>query len=174
MNNIKYVIFGIFISLILFFFIGGVFSFVNRNQTIHIKDYEGFDKNIEELSDRIDKVKNNDCRSSLQYMLNRIKDNHLTGDIKIKDYYESFYKDNLTFVDYYNYVSSSCNIDNNEIYIKAMSTLVYPTYIKNLYNKSYEIHFKDFYYKDNIDEMGTYSTLVNEMYVLSDLLKEIK
>ena len=174
MNNIKYVVFGMLIFLILFFFVGVVFSFVNRNQAIHIKEYDNYEKDINVLSDKINKIKKDDCRASLNDMLDRIKDNHLTGDIKIKDYYEFFYKDNLTFVDYYNYVSSTCNINNNEIYIKAMSTLVYPEYIKNTYNRSYEFYFKDKFFSDNtFNDLGTYTTFVNEIFVLSDILEEL-
>ena len=52
-----------------------------------------------------------------------------------------------------------------------MSSLVYPSQIKDEYNHSYELHIK--YNYNNNDEIGTYSTIVNELSVLSDLLEEI-
>ena len=176
MKNIKYVIIGVIISFILFFFISVIFSFINRNKTIHINEYQGAEESLTMLNDKIDKLKVTEtCRISLKYMSNRIKDNILTGDVKLKEYYESYYKDEMTFVDYYNYVLSSCLLDKDDItYNKAMSTLVYPNYIKDKYNRSYEIHFIDPLFDDTgIDETGTYSTLYNEISVLSDVIKEL-
>ena len=67
-------------------------------------------------------------------MLNRIDENNFKEDVKIKDYYESFYKDDKTFIDYYNEAATICSVDSNKIYLKAMSSLVYPSQIKDEYN----------------------------------------
>lgn len=176
MKNIKYVIIGVIISFILFFFVSVLFSFINRNKTIHINEYKGAEDALNILNDKIDKLKKDEtCKISLKYMSNRIKDNILTGDVKLKDYYETYYKDDMTFVDYYNYVITACSLETNDItYYKAVGTLVYPNYIKDQYNRSYEIHFVDPLFDDkNIDEIGTYSTLFNEISVLSDVIKEL-
>ena len=174
MSKSKYIITGLFIALILFFITSVIFSYINRNQSICVKSYDNYEQDMKVLSEKVDKVKNETCRVSLKYLLDRIKDNHFEGCVKLKDYYESFYKDDFTFVDYYNYVATSCNINNNELYVKAMSTLVYPAYIKNKYNRAYEFYIEDYYFYDkDIDDMGSYSTLVNEITVLSDLLKEL-
>lgn len=176
MKNIKYVIIGVIISFILFFFVSVIISFMNRNKTIHINEYPGAEESLTMLNEKIDKLKKDEtCRISLKYMSNRIKDNILTGDVRLKEYYESYYKDDMTFVDYYNYVITACSLDRNDItYYKAVSTLVYPNYIKDKYNRSYEIHFVDPIFDDTgIDETGTYSTLFNEISVLSDIVKEL-
>ena len=174
MKNIKYIIIGILISFIIVFIINIITFNINSNQTIHIKSYEGYEEAKNTLSKKIDKVKNDDCRSSLNNMLKRIDDNNLKGDVKIGDYINSYFKDNLTFVDYYSYVSDSCNISDDKIYIKAMSTLVYPNYIKDKYNRSYELHIIDLTNKTNIsDDVGTYTTMLNELGVLSDILGEL-
>ena len=174
MKNIKYIIIGILISFIIVFIINIITFNINSNQTIHINSYEGYEEAKNTLSKKIDKVKNDDCRSSLNNMLKRIDDNNLKGDVKIGDYINSYFKDNLTFVDYYSYVSDSCNISDDKIYIKAMSTLVYPNYIKDKYNRSYELHIIDLTNKTNIsDDVGTYTTMLNELGVLSDILGEL-
>ena len=175
MNKIKYIIFGIFIAVIMLFITSFILSSVHRNTEICIKDINNFDNNINELSAKVDKVKDDTCRVALNYMLDRIKVNHLTGCVKQKEYLDSFYYEDLSFVDVYSYVASACDIDSNSIYIRAMSTLVYPNYIKDRYNRSYEIHFKDgFFHDEGIDEVGSYTTLANEMIVLSDILEELK
>ena len=176
MKSIKYVMLGVFISFIIFFVIGIIYSNINRNNKIHINDYQSFNESITSLSTKIDKVKDDTCRSSLNYMKDRIVSNHLTGDVSLKDYYESFYKDDLTILDYYEYIKTSCNLEhNNKIYNLGLSSLVYPEYIKNKYNRSYEIYFKDYMFKDkNIDDMGTYSTIINELSMLSSILEELK
>lgn len=174
MKNIKYIIIGILISFIIIFIINIITFNINSNQTIHINSYEGYEEAKNTLSKKIDKVKNDDCRSSLNNMLKRIDDNNLKGDVKIGDYINSYFKDNLTFVDYYSYVSDSCNISDDKIYIKAMSTLVYPNYIKDKYNRSYELHIIDLTNQTNIsDDVGTYTTMLNELGVLSDILGEL-
>ena len=96
MKNIKYVVIGMIISLILFFFISVLSSFINRNKTIHINEYKGAELSLVQLNDKIDALKVDEtCKISLKYLSNRIKDNILTGDVKIKDYYENFYKDEM-------------------------------------------------------------------------------
>ena len=174
MKNTKYVLLGVFIMFIIIFIINIVSSCINSNRTIHIKSYDGYDKTRESLSTKINKVKNTDCKNSLNNMLNRIDDNNISGNIKIKDYYEVFYKDDLTFLDYYQEAVETCNVKNDQIYIKAMSALLYPNQIKEEYNHSYELHVK---YKNNSnnisDEIGTYTTILNELGVLSDILGEL-
>ena len=174
MKNIKYIVIGMMISFILIFIVSSISSYMNRNKTIHINEYESATESIDNLNSKIDKLKVDEtCKISLKYMSNRIKENVLTGDVKLKDYYESFYKEDLTFIDYYNYVVSSCSIDNNPIiYNKAMSTLVYPNYIKDRYNRSYELHIVDPFFNDTyVDETGTYSTIFNEISTLNDLIE---
>jgi hypothetical protein len=175
MKNIKYVILGIFISFIIFFIIGIIYSNINRNNKIHINKYEGYNSTREKLLSKIDNIKDDTCKLSLKYMLERIDSNNMEGDVSLKDYYESFYADDLTMVDYYNYVISSCNLEfNAKIYNTAMSSMVYPNYIKDKYNRAYEIYFKDYGYNDkNIDEMGTYTTIINELNTISMLLEEL-
>ena len=175
MKNIKYVILGILISFIIFFIIGILYSYINKNNKIHINRFENYNSIREKMLSDIDKIKNDNCRVSLKSMLDRIDSNNLDGDVSLKDYYESFYKDDLTIIDYYNYVVSSCNIEfSNDIYTTAMSSMVYPEYIKNRYNRSYEIYFKDYLFKDNIlDEVGTYSTITSELKTLKMILEEL-
>ena len=174
MKNCKYVVFGIMLSFIIFFLLTIFLSNVNRNSKILIKDYEQFDETIDSITKKVQKIKKEECRVAINSMIDRIKSNHLSGEVSIKEYTDSFFADDLTFVDYYNYVSSSCSINNEQLYVNAMGTLVYPTYIKNKYNKSYEFYIKDNYYYDkDFDKMGTYSTLVNEVSILSDILEEL-
>ena len=102
MKNIKYIILGLFITFIIIFILNILFSCVNRNRVIRINKYDGYDKTREGIVLKIDKIKNTDCKNSLNNMLNRIDENNFKEDVKIKDYYESFYKDDKTFIDYYN------------------------------------------------------------------------
>lgn len=176
MKNIKYILLGVLISFIIFFIIGIIYSNINRNNKIHINKYDGYEDTRNTLLTKIDKVKDESCRSSLKTMLERIDSNNLSGDVSLKDYYYSFYAGDMTIIDYYNYVVASCNLKNNpKIYNQAMSSLVYPSYIKDRYNRSYEIYFKDYLFDDNnTNEVGTYTTIINELTTLSMLLEEIK
>ena len=175
MKNIRYILLGVFISFILFFITGIVFSIINTNNKVHVQKYDGFNSVYETYNTKIDKVKNDNCRLSLKYMLERIKDNYFDHDVSIKEYYESYYKDDLTFIDYYDLVISSCEIksDVTNIYNEAMSSMIYPEYIKNKYNRGYEIYFKDYLYNDKqIDSIGTYSTIISELTTLNLLMEE--
>ena len=170
----KNIIFGISISFIIIIIVFIILTFVERNSYITINSYASFDETIEVFNNKISKIKNNECKLSLEYMINRIKDNKMEGNIKIKDYYESFYKDDMTFIDYYNYVSSSCNINNSKIYNEALSSLLYPETIKNRYESSYVFKIKDIFNDNNrIDEMGTYTTIIHELNVVDMFLEEL-
>ena len=176
MKNIKYIMLGVLISFIIFFVIGAIYSNINRNNKIHINEYTGFEETKNNFNKRIDAIKNETCRSSLKYMLNRVEENaSLKGDVSLKDYYESFYKDDLTIIEFYSYVMSSCNLEKNtKTYNMALSSLIYPEYIKNKYERSYEFNFKNYLYKDTkIDEMGTYTTIINELSTISLILEEL-
>ena len=171
MKNIKYVILGMFILFIIIFLSSFVFTFNNRNRIIHVNKYEGYDKTREELSKKIDKVKNVDCKNSLNDMLERIDSINFTTDVKLKDYYEVYHKDDKTFLDFYTSAADACNINNEKIYIKALQSTTYPIFIGSEYNNAYELRIR--YVYDNNDEIGTYTTIVGELGVLSDLLEEL-
>ncbi|MCR4581235.1 MAG: hypothetical protein K5666_01845, partial [Bacilli bacterium] len=62
MKNVKYIVFGIFICLLLLFILSGVLSHFYRNSTIHMKEYDNYEESIELLSNKINKVKDDDCK----------------------------------------------------------------------------------------------------------------
>ena len=171
MKNVKYVILGMFILFILIFLSSFIFIYINRNRTVHINKYEGYDKIRETLSKKIDKVKNKECKNALNNMLERIDLTNFKSDVKLKEYYEAYYKDDLTFVDLYTDAAYACDINNERLYIESLKTNVYPSIIKSEYNNSYELRIR--YKYDNNDEIGTYTTIVGELGVLSDLLEEL-
>lgn len=176
-NKAKYIFYGILLALIIITLISIIMTCFNKEETIYIKDYDAYDSTINKIQDNIDKIPDEKCSSSLKNLRTRIDDTHFTSNTTLNEYYNKYHKDNLTFLDYYNKVLTSCNIDNKDnIYIKVLNSLNFPTYIDNKYNLIHEINFKDYNTRRNLkkyDEIGSYTNKVNELEVLSLLIDEV-
>ncbi len=175
-NKVKYIFYGILLTLIIITIISIIMTYFNKYEVIYIKDYDAYDETINKIKTNIDKIKDNNCASSLNSLRMRIDDTHFTSNTTLNEYYNKYHKDNLTFLDYYNEVLNSCNIDNKDsIYVKVLDSLVFPTYIDNKYNLIHEINLKDYNTRRNLknyDEIGSYTNKVNELEVLSLLTNE--
>ena len=181
MDKIKYILYGLFISFVLLGLLSFILAFINTNQEIYIKDIDKYIDSINNLETRIDKLdKNLTCKSSLLTMLKRINNTHFTnGKVKIKEYYDKYYEEDLTFLDYYQGVIEACELDNNDhIYATALTAYAYPNEIKNKYYFSYELHFKDLFNSEPLlkeeQEIKSYTTKYNELLVLSELLEVLE
>lgn len=178
--KIKYFIGGILCSLIV---IGILYLFnINnlRNQIINVRDVSGYGKIVTEYSDKIEKIKKEDCRKSMMNLLDKVNSTHFSDDVSIETYYKKYYSDKQ-FLEVYDEVVNNCSIKEevkNNIYVIALSSTNFPNSVKEKYLLSYEFNIKDRFsrkvaLKDN-DEIGTYTTKVLELRVIKELLEGLE
>ncbi len=181
MGKTKYVLYGIFIGFILISLVAIGKAYYNINQEIYIKDIDKYTDAIMRMKNRVEEKKLTDsCKSALDKTIDRVNNTHFkTGKVKQKDYYEAYFKDNETFLDYYQLVIDDCNIDNNDkIYGMALSAYSFPLEIKNNYYLNYELHFKDLTNGQDLrkeeQEVKSFNTKYMELMVLDSLLEVLK
>lgn len=161
-----------------------IYSMINinniRNEEIIVKDISGYGKVVTEYSEKIEKIKNKDCRESMNNILNVVNKTHFINNVSIKEYYEAY--SNNSFLDNFYDVVEKCNIKEEKsdpIYVMALASTNYPNSVKEKYMFSYEIRLKDNYSSlletsTNIDEIGTYTTKALELKTISELLGVVK
>lgn len=156
-----------------------IISLTTYNRTINVKTIDDYHSIKTNLKKKIEKVKNKECQSSLNNMMTRIDNTYISKNTNIKDYYETYFNDNLTFLNYFDDVVSSCKLSKKKtdiIYVDALASTNYPNSIKKEYNLRYEFKIRDNnsikYYQDN-DLIGTYTTKYLELKVLKSLIEEV-
>lgn len=175
--KLKYFIMGILFFVIIFFVVH-IFIVINNNDVVVIKDYEAFQENIDKIDKRISKVKDEICKSSLEKMSNNIKRTHFSENTNVDDYYHAYF-DEDEFLNIYGEVEDACRIsEDNSRYVLALSSYTFPSSIKLRYNLKHEFIFKDRNIRreleKNQDEVGSYTSKVLELRVISELLESIK
>lgn len=166
-------------TIIVVTIIGIIISLTSYNRTINVKTIDGYHTIKLNLTDKIKKIKNKECQSSLNNMLNRIDDTYLSDNTNIKNYYETYFKDDLTFLNYYDDVVNICKLSKKEtdiIYIDALASTNYPNSIKKEYYLRYEFKIRDtksLKYLEENDLVGTFTTKYLELKVLNSLIEEV-
>ena len=179
MKKYPYVFLGIFISILVFLVVHIISINIKMNREIKIYDFSNFSYKVIATNKDIQSIKNEECRSSLDAMANRITNTVPHRGITLKQYYELYYGDEEeTFLYYYSRVSDACNINNDNIYLKALESLEFPYEIKNRYIGSYQVNIFDTYILkkeiDKTDELGSYSNKMLELETLVKLIEEVK
>lgn len=180
MNKIKYVLFGVIVTLFVMFIFGIINSVINMNSTIYVKEVPKFDEKIDTINKNIGKIKNEVCVNRLNTLVSRVKDTYYKKNISVKDYYKNYNKDDITFSDLFDLALSSCGVSSEEvpsIVDLVLSSRVYPDSVSNRYRTSYEFRITDFINKKSTyelsDEIGTYSSKENELRALNDLTERL-
>ena len=174
----KYFLFGI-LSTIIIIFILSLISFNNvKNKTIYIKDIPAYGSIISKNKTNLDKIKNEDCKSSINNMINRINETHYSNNISISEYVNSYYKDNKDFTNFYYDTLEKCNIEeNDELKDLLLVATLFPSQLKEVYNTSYEIRLIDNKtrdeFKKNNNEMGSFITKYYELKILNRIVDEL-
>ena len=181
MEKIRYFLLGIFIFSWTLIIVGVIGSFVKLNDSMYIKDVSKYTETVMKLKTSIESKKaGTECKSSLYALVDRMNETHYqTGIIKTKDYIDSHYKDDLTFLDLYNEAVEVCNVeDNPNSLFDAMGAVAYPNEVKNNYYLSYQLSIPDFFNKNKSEkdqeEYSSYTTKSLEILTISNLLEVIK
>ena len=167
--------------MILTFIVGIILNFVDLKMRIFVKEIPEFDKKIEEINNRIDKVYNNDCKEVLYSLSERIEYTYYETDIRIKDYVDRYYNnEEFSYNDFYNlYLNAKdvCGIDNSEIDVDALASKSYPETVKTRINTNHIIDFKDYFNYKNAyelsDNIGTYTNKTLELKTVKELVDEV-
>ena len=176
MKNCKYILAGSLLTIIIFI----LFAFINvndnRNEIIYVRDLNTYTKTITEFQSRVDKVKNEDCKKSIQNYLDKINETHFSENVTVKEYYDAYYKKTDT-IDLYTEIENTCDFHDEKIYEIILEANIFPSEIKNRYNLSYEISIFDKKSREilnvNHDNLGTYSTKILELKALDEILKTV-
>ena len=186
MKKYPYVFLGIFISILVLFIVHIISIHIKINQTINFKDMQNIHEKLMEKKKDIETIKNEQCKSNLKDMLDRIDVTIPEKGMTLKEYYKRYYgydnnrddDDGMTFLYFYSEATENCNIDNESIYLKALESLQFPYEIKNRYLGSYQIGINDIFVLkediDRVDELGSYSSKMLEVETLNKLIEEVK
>ena len=181
MVKIKYILYGMFLSSMILSLLFVCLAYNNINKEIYIKDIDKYTEIIVRMRERVDKLKVKDsCKTSLNSTIDKINATHFnTGKIKLKDYYEAYYKDGSDYLEYYSLMMDECNIESDDsIYSYALSAYSYPLEIKNKYYLNHEIHFEDYLSGSNSrkqeQEVKSFNTKYMELKVLDSILEVLE
>lgn len=175
----KLIILSSMATVIVISIIGIIVSLISYNRTINVKTIEDYRSIKINLKNKIEKIKDKECQTSLNNMMNRIDDTYFSNNTNVKEYYEIYFNDDLTFLNYFDDVVNTCKLsskDKNTIYIDALASTNYPNAIKKEYYLRYEFKIRDInsskYLEEN-DLVGTYTTKYLELKVLNSLIEEV-
>lgn len=173
----KYFILGSLFSVVLFISVN-ILVVLNRNDRIFVKEISGYGKVVTRISEDIDKVKDDNCKTVLKDMLGFINKTHYSKNITVEEYYNNYYGDK-TFIEHFYSVKDKCNLDDiDSIYVLALASTNYPEEIKTRYNLKHEFVLNDKHSRLELikeqDEVGTYTNKVLELRVIQELIKEAK
>ena len=173
----KYFILGCLFSVVVFICLG-IFMVKNSHEYIYVKDLSGYGRIVTEIDQDIDKLKSEECKTSLHEMLNFINKTHYDTNVTIQEYYNNYYQDK-TFIDHFYAVQDSCKLDDiDSIYVLALSSTNFPEVVKSRYNLRHEFTFKDSISRQDLvreqDNVGTYTNKVLELRVIKELIDEAK
>lgn len=177
MKNSKYILAGSILTFIILI----IFAFINindsRKEIIYVKDLESYTKTITEFQNRVDKIKNEECKQSIQKYADKINKTHFDKDVTVEDYYNAYYKDDKDTIKLYTDIENICDYHDDKIYEIVLEANIFPTEIKNKYNLSYEFSINDKMSRKlvniNHDNLGTYSTKILELKALDEIIKKV-
>ncbi len=174
----KSMLMGSLITILVLLLVHLLYITFFEEEIVHIKEVPKYTERITSINEKIAKIKDEKCVSSLKDMLERIKDTYFTEDITLKEYILAYYKDDKTFIDYYEDVNNACSLKgSDEIYFNVLSSMNYPNSLKNRYDLRYEVRLKDPKRDElfkNSDEVGTYTTKMLELLIINELIDEVK
>lgn len=176
----RLIILGVLITLMLLILLGIISVGSHKNENIYVKDLSFYTKRATIIRDDIEKVKNEICKNSLKAMFNRINETHFTENITIEKYYNAYYKDNKTFLNFYEEAIKDCEINENldELYVLVLSASNYPNEVKKRYLLSHEFIIKDYDSRERLeksaDETGTYTTKALELQIINEIISKVK
>lgn len=175
----KLMILGSLITIIIFVLLGLISTHYNKEEIIYIKDLAFYTKRATIIREDIEKIKNDSCKNSLSAMFNRINETHFTDNISIEEYYNAYYKDNKTFINFYEDVVTQCAIEEelDELYVLVLAASNYPNEVKKRFLLSHEFRIKDYDSRDNLykstDETGTFTTKALELQIINELINRV-
>lgn len=175
----KLVILGILITLMIFILVGIISIESHKSERIYVKDLPFYTKRATIIRDDIEAIKNETCKNSLKEMFDRINETHFTEDVSIKKYYNAYYKDNKTFLNFYEVAVNSCELKDNldEIYVLVLAASNYPNEVKKRFLLSHEFVIKDYDSRKTLyqsaDETGTYTTKILELQIINELISRV-
>ncbi len=178
MKKSKYIIFGFTICFMTFLIISILLNYVDINSKIKVKNIENFDIKISSINENIDKIKNDDCKSVLKLMSNKIQNTYYESNVSVKKYIESyFFTDNSDYYSLYISAKEVCDYSDDSIDELVIASKTYPQSVKARYDSNYEIDFKDYFNRNKIneisDEVGTYSTKTLELNSLKEYVNGV-
>ena len=178
MKKSKYIIFGFTICFMTFLIIGILLNYVDTNCKIKVKKIENFDIKISSINENIEKIKNDNCKSVLKSMSDKIRNTYYESDVSINKYIKSyFYTDNNDYYSLYLSAKEVCDYSDDSIDELVIASKTYPQSVKARYDSNYEIDFKDYFNRNKIneisDEVGTYSTKILELNSLNEYVNGV-
>ncbi len=178
MKKSKYIIFGFTICFVCFLIIGILLNYVDVNSKIKVKKIDDFDIKINKIDESIEKVKDNDCKTILKMMSDRIKNTNYDSDVSIKTYINNyFYVDDNDYYSLFVSAKDICNYSDDSIDELVISSKAYPQSVKARYDSNYEIDFKDYFNRKRVNEIsdavGTYSNKTLELNSLKEYVNGV-
>ncbi len=176
----KLIILGALITLMILIIVGIISISSHKSEGIYVKDLAFYTKRATIIRDDIESIKKKNCKNSLNAMFDRINETHFTGDVSVEEYYNAYYKDNKTFLNFYEDVITSCELKDNldEIYVLVLAASNYPNEVKKRFLLSHEFIIKDYDSRENLyksaDETGTYTTKALELQIINELISRVK
>lgn len=174
--KIKYFILGMFFTIIVALVVNNLVV-LNSDDVVIIKQISNFTDEMDNIDKKINKVKRDECRDSLNKMSNNIKKTYFSQDTTVTEYYETYFSDTV-FLDLYKEVLNSCELsENNSRYLLALASYSFPSSIKAKYNLKHEVKFRDLETRESVlkdeYEVGSYSSKMLELNVINELLDEV-
>ncbi len=176
----KFITLGVLLTFMVLTLLGLISLKYHKSEIIHVKDLAFYTKRATIIRDDIAKIKDDTCKNSLNALFNRMNETHFVNDVTVKEYYQAYFKDNKTFLNFYEEAVKACEIEDNldEIYVLVLSASNFPNEVKNRYLLSHEFIIKDKESRElllqSFDETGTYTTKALELQVINELLSRVK
>ena len=80
--KIKYVLFGVIVTLFVIAIFGIFNSVISMNSTIYVKEVPKFDEKIDAINKNIGKIKNEVCVNRLNTLVSRVKSTYYKKNIR--------------------------------------------------------------------------------------------
>ena len=177
--KIKYILLGSLITLITIFISSLIFIPFNKKELIAVKPLDSYTTKVTTLRNDIDELKESACKTSLNNMLTRINETNFTDSVSLEEYYNSYYKDGIPFIQLFEDIVNECELEETEdIYLEVLKQSLFPDMIKERYLLSHELILKDYSTRKILTkqntEKGTFITKTLELEILKSLISEVK
>lgn len=175
----RLIILGALITLMILIIIGIISISTHKSEKVYVKDLAFYTKRATIIRDDIETIKNETCKNSLMVMFDRINATHFTRDVSVEEYYNAYYKDNKTFLNFYEEAVTSCELKDNldEVYVLVLAASNFPNEVKKRFLLSHEFIIKDYDSRENLykstDETGTYTTKALELQIINELISRV-